>query len=117
MHRRRCYNTCQRYFGKVVRIEDRDGYIHLGRIIDITDDSVWIEPVHHSSFDTGFGYYDAGDGAYGGGGCDFCGGLRQCDRCGFGFGGGFDGGFFRRGAFELAFGFIFGIALAALFFI
>ncbi len=90
MHRQKCYNTCQRYFGKVVRIEDRDGHIHLGKIIDVTNDSVWIEPVQQrSSFDTGFGYY----GAYSNGGCDICGGLSRCDNCGFGCGGGFDGGF------------------------
>ncbi|EJV83020.1 MULTISPECIES: hypothetical protein [Bacillus] len=129
MHRQKCYNTCQRYFGKVVRIEDRDGHIHLGKIIDVTNDSVWIEPVQQrSSFDTGFGYH----GAYSNGGCDICGGLSRCDNCGFGCGGGFGGGFGgcgcgRRGCggcgfgggwgLELGFGFIFGITLAALFFI
>ncbi|WP_141532125.1 hypothetical protein, partial [Bacillus cereus] len=90
MHRQKCYDTCQRYFGKVVRIEDRDGRIHLGKIIDVTKDSVWIEPMQQrSSFDTGFGYYDA----YSSGGCDLCGGLSRCDSCGFGCGGGCD----RRG--------------------
>lgn len=49
MHRKRCYDTCQRYFGKVVRIEDRDGRIHLGKIIDVTNDSVWIEPMQQRS--------------------------------------------------------------------
>ncbi|PGC23497.1 hypothetical protein COM11_25440 [Bacillus pseudomycoides] len=118
MHCQKCYNTCHRYFGKVVRIEDVDGYVHIGKIVDVTNDSVWIEP-YRSSFDTGFGYHDA----YAGGGCDFCGGLGQCNHCGFGFdrGCGFDGGcgggFCGSGAVELAFGFIFGIALAALFFI
>ncbi|PGQ20833.1 hypothetical protein, partial [Bacillus thuringiensis] len=86
MHRQKCYDTCQRYFGKVVRIEDRDGRIHLGKIIDLTQNSVWIEPVQQrSSFDSGFGYYDA----YANGGCDLCGGLSRCDSCGFGCGGGF----------------------------
>ncbi|KEK22266.1 hypothetical protein [Bacillus gaemokensis] len=127
MHRQKCYNTCRRYFGKVVRIEDRNGYIHLGKITDVTKDSVWIEPIHRPSFDTGFGYYDA----YANGGCDFCGGLRQCNRCGFGFGGGrggcggcgncsgcgFGGYGYGGGGYGLAFGFIFGITLAALFFI
>ncbi|MGE7870417.1 hypothetical protein [Bacillus paramycoides] len=128
MHRRKCYDTCQRYFGKVVRIEDLDGRIHLGKIIDVTNDSVWIEPVQRrSSFDTGFGYNDA----YPNGGCDICGGLSRCDSCGFGFGGswggggGCDGGGCGGGCcgwgggwgIELGFGFIFGITLAALFFI
>ncbi|KFN03740.1 hypothetical protein D0U04_13380 [Bacillus clarus] len=124
MHRQKCYNTCRRYFGKVVRIEERNGRIHLGKIIDVTDDSVWIEPVRRSSFDTGFGYYNA----YANGGCDICGGLSRCDNCGFGCGGGNDrcgcGGFGCSGCgfgggsgFELGFGFIFGITLAALFFI
>ncbi len=60
--------------------------IHLGKIIDLTQNSVWIEPVQQrSSFDSGFGYYDA----YANGGCDLCGGLSRCDSCGFGCGGGF----------------------------
>ncbi|EJQ97701.1 hypothetical protein [Bacillus cereus] len=123
MHRKRCYDTCQRYFGKVVRIEDRDGRVHLGKIIDVTNDSVWIEPMQQrSSFDTGFGYYNA----YSNGGCDICGGISRCDNCGFGCGGGFSGcGCGGRGCnscgggwgLELGFGFIFGITLAALFFI
>ncbi|PGO70383.1 hypothetical protein CN980_20840 [Bacillus cereus] len=135
MHRQKCYDTCRRYFGKVVRIEDRDGRIHLGKIIDVTQSSVWIEPVQQrSSFDSGFGYYDA----YANGGCDLCGGLSRCDSCGFGCGGGGGGGFSSCGCggrgcsscgcggwggggggwgVELGFGFIFGITLAALFFI
>ncbi|MGG5738210.1 MULTISPECIES: hypothetical protein [Bacillus cereus group] len=127
MHRQKCYDTCQRYFGKVVRIEDRDGRIHLGKIVDVTNDSVWIEPVKgRSSFDTGFGYYDS----YSNGGCDICGGLSRCDSCGFGCGGSWGGGGCDRGCdrgcgggwgggwgVELGFGFIFGITLAALFFI
>ncbi|BCD00562.1 hypothetical protein BC30048_3464 [Bacillus cereus] len=131
MHRQKCYDTCRRYFGKVVRIEDRDGRIHLGKIIDVTQSSVWIEPVQQrSSFDSGFGYYDA----YANGGCDLCGGLSRCDSCGFGCGGGFSScGCGGRGCsscgcggwgggrcgwgVELGFGFIFGITLAALFFI
>lgn len=122
MHRQKCYDTCRRYFGRVVRIEDIDGHIHLGKIIDVTKNSVWIEPVRQrSSFDTGFGYSDA----YANGGCDICGGLGRCDNCGFGhddefrdrgYGGGWGGGW-GAGWIELGFGFIFGIALAALFFI
>lgn len=131
MHRQKCYNTCHRYFGKVVKIEDIHGDIHIGRIVDITRDSVWIERVHRPSFDTGFGYSDTR-----GRGCDFCGGLSPCDHCGFGFrdnrefdfrddccrgfggncGSGWDDGCRGFGC-ELAFGFIFGITLAALFFI
>ncbi|PFM64458.1 hypothetical protein COJ48_10620 [Bacillus cereus] len=123
MHRQKCYDTCQRYFGKMVRIEDLDGRIHLGKIIDVTNDSVWIEPVQRrSSFDTGFGYNDA----YPDGGCDICGGLSRCDSCGFGFGGSWGGDSWGGGGcggggcgwgVELGFGFILGITLAALFFI
>ena len=44
----------------------------------MTQSSVWIEPVQQrSSFDSGFGYYDA----YANGGCDLCGGLSRCDSC------------------------------------
>ncbi|CAG9613293.1 hypothetical protein BACCIP111899_02507 [Bacillus rhizoplanae] len=125
MYSHQHYHTCRRYYGRVVRIEDYEGNIHIGKIVDITDESVWIEPVHRKRFDHGFGYG-------GGGGCDFCGGLGECNNCGFGFDGrrsgrsgrcdrcGFDEcrcGFGGFGAVELGFGFIFGIALAALFFI
>ncbi|MCM3734912.1 hypothetical protein M3215_03530 [Bacillus cytotoxicus] len=116
------YHTCRRYHGRVVRIEDYNGKTHIGRIVDITNNSVWIEPVHEQRFDYGFGYFDSGcdcggrsgRGGRGGCGCDFCGGLGECDNCGFGCGGFGRGGF---GAVELGFGFIFGITLAALFFI
>ncbi|MEI4801923.1 hypothetical protein WAZ07_11395 [Bacillus sp. FJAT-51639] len=100
------YYTCRRYHGRVVRVEDHDGNIHIGKIVDVTNKSVWIEPVHQKRFDYGFGYSDCG--------CDVCGGLGECDNCGFGCGGFGRGGF---GAVELGFGFIFGITLAALFFI
>ncbi|HDX9579983.1 TPA: hypothetical protein ROX88_003597 [Bacillus pseudomycoides] len=113
------YHTCRRYHGRVVRIEDYNGKTHIGRIVDITNNSVWIEPVHEQRFDYGFGYFDSGcdcggRSGRGGCGCDFCGGLGECDNCGFGCGGFGRGGF---GAVELGFGFIFGITLAALFFI
>lgn len=110
MHHRKCHDTCRRFFGRVVRIEDYDGNIHVGKIIDITEDSVWIKPIRRPSFDTGFGYYDANSNDR----CDSCRG-RRCDNCGSGgYGGGYGYGY---GGYELAFGFIFGIALAALFFI
>lgn len=59
--------TSEKLFGlKTVMVS-----IHLGKIIDVTQNSVWIEPVQQrSSFDSGFGYYDA----YANGGCDLCGG-------------------------------------------
>lgn len=126
------FHTCRRYYGRVVRIEDYKGNIHIGRIVDLTDESVWIEPVHRKRFDHGFGF----GGSFG---CDFCGGLGDCNHCGFGFDDcrsgrrgrrdrcsrcgfdecrcGFGGGFGGFGAVELGLGFIFGISLAALFFI
>lgn len=125
MHPRHCYELCHRYYGKIVRIEDYDGQIHFGKVVDVTDESVWIEPIHRKRFDPGFGYFHADhDHDHGcdccddfrscnSRGCDFCGGFRSCDFCGFGFGGR-DG---RFGVFEFGFGFIVGIALAALFFI
>ncbi|WP_369903172.1 hypothetical protein [Bacillus manliponensis] len=125
MHPRKCYEICHRYYGKVVRIEARDGYTHFGKIVQVTDESVWIEPIHRKRFDYGFGYYDAGYDHDNEHGCHFCGGLRSCDHCGFGYGGGYGGyggysdgyGYGYGGAYALEFGFIFGIALAALFFI
>lgn len=106
MHYEQCYELCHRYYGKIVRIEEYDGRTHFGKVVDVTDESVWIEPIHRRYFDPGFGYYDADyDDDYERD-CDCCGG--DCD---------FDGGFGGGGALALGFGFIAGIALAALFFI
>jgi hypothetical protein len=109
MHHQECYELCCRYRERVVRIQDKDGKHHLGRVMDITENSVWIEPVgqrRYRGFNGGFGYgfgsrrYDDefyGEDRYG------------YDNYGYDY-------YYAGAAYELAFGFIAGIALAALFF-
>jgi hypothetical protein len=141
------YDTCRRYEGKVVKIRDKHGRLHVGKITKVDKDRVWIEPTSsNQDGDSGKdcrknrsgkkdrssrckksrskelddfhnnSYFYSGDGA-----CFDDGRKRRrrknrgCgyDACRGGFGGGFGGWF---GGYPIAFGFITGIALAALFF-
>ncbi len=99
------HSLCRRYTGKTVKITDRSGKVHVGRISRVSGEKVYIEPLKSRR---GYGY-----GFFGGGcGCG-CGG-------GYGGGGGYyggGGGYFYGGAYSLAIGFIAGIAIASLFFI
>ncbi len=99
MNPKQCYSLCCQYHGKVVRVHDINGQVHLGRIIDVTDESVWLQPVDSRAFDLGFGYngYD-----------DF---GRD-----YGYDYEYDSYYGAGAVIEFAFGFIIGIALAALFF-
>ncbi|HZH62982.1 MAG TPA: hypothetical protein VEY70_26230 [Metabacillus sp.] len=50
------YNLCCRYYGKDVRITDRTGRVHLGRICRVTPNKVYIEPrIQRGGF--GYGFY------------------------------------------------------------
>jgi len=51
MHYNDSRELCNRYMGKVVRIHDKLGKEHVGRITKVTNEKVWIEPVanHRSS--------------------------------------------------------------------
>ncbi|GAA3324106.1 hypothetical protein GCM10020331_050650 [Ectobacillus funiculus] len=99
MNPKQCYSLCCQYHGKVVRIHDINGQVHLGRVVDVTDESVWLEPMDSRAFDLGFGYngYD-----------DF---GRD-----YGYDYEYDSYYGAGAVIEFAFGFIIGIALAALFF-
>ena len=99
MNPKQCYSLCCQYHGKVVRVHDINGQVHLGRIIDVTDESVWLQPVDSRALDLGFGYngYD-----------DF---GRD-----YGYDYEYDSYYGAGAVIEFAFGFIIGIALAALFF-
>ena len=59
------YQLCCRYNGKVVRINDRHGRVHVGRICRVTQSKVFIEPViQRGGYGFGFGYrYGFGFGA------------------------------------------------------
>ncbi|PGT74842.1 MULTISPECIES: hypothetical protein [Bacillaceae] len=63
------YNLCCRYTGKVVRINDRNGRVHVGRIHRVTPNRVFIQPmVRGGRGGFGYGYYGGGWGwgpAYG----------------------------------------------------
>ncbi len=82
------YGLCCQYHGKIVKISDRSGRIHIGRITRVSTNRVYIEPIGSAGGLGGFGY-----GYYGGYG------YR---RYGVGY--------------AIALGAIAGIALAGLFF-
>ncbi|KAB2494423.1 hypothetical protein [Priestia endophytica] len=52
------YNLCCRYKGRMVRINDRHGRTHVGRIMNVTQRQVFIQPMQGGR---GFGYF----GGYG----------------------------------------------------
>jgi hypothetical protein len=54
------YDLCCRYNGKVVRINDRSGRVHVGKICRVTRNKVFIEPMMRRG-GYGYGYY----GGYG----------------------------------------------------
>ncbi|AEH47733.1 hypothetical protein [Parageobacillus thermoglucosidasius] len=55
------YHTCCRYHGKVVRIHDKFGNVHIGRIVHVTPTRVYIAPVGARNLG-GFGYAFVGWG-------------------------------------------------------
>ena len=55
------YHLCCHHKGKVVRITDKAGRVHVGRICRITPHKVYIEPmIRRGGY--GFGYYGYGYG-------------------------------------------------------
>ncbi len=53
----RYYKLCQQHMGKVARITDRNGRVHVGRIERVTNRKVYIRPVGGSRGGFGFGYW------------------------------------------------------------
>ncbi|KXG09396.1 hypothetical protein PNH38_07995 [Anoxybacillus rupiensis] len=49
------YDVCCRYRGQVVRIHDRSGNVHVGRITRVTPNRVYISPNNQRNLG-GFGY-------------------------------------------------------------
>jgi hypothetical protein len=58
------YDICCRYQGKDVRINDRNGRVHVGRILKVTRNKVYIEPrLQRGGYGIGFyGGYGYGYG-------------------------------------------------------
>ncbi|EGQ27211.1 hypothetical protein HMPREF9372_0898 [Sporosarcina newyorkensis 2681] len=86
------YEMCQRYHGRAVMVQTKDGGVYRGYIREVDRRQVVIEPIGRPRGLGGFGY-----GGFG---------FR-----GYGFGGYGYGGFYR-----IALGAIAGIALVSLFF-
>ncbi len=80
------YNVCKQYHGKMVCITDKQGKRHVGRITNVDQKMVYIQP----------------RGGFGGYGFGYWGGYGGWGRPGFGYG--------------IALGAIAGIALAGAFF-
>ena len=58
------YHLCCRYKGKVVRITDKAGRVHVGRICRVTPHKVYIEPmIRRGGYGFGFGGWGWGFGA------------------------------------------------------
>ncbi|MFC0472777.1 hypothetical protein ACFFHM_20400 [Halalkalibacter kiskunsagensis] len=52
------YDLCCRYHGRVVTITDRQGRKHTGRIQQVTNSHVYLEPSRSRQFGGfGYGYY------------------------------------------------------------
>lgn len=81
------YGLCCKHRGKVVRLTDRAGRAHVGRIINVTPSHVYIQPIRRNLGGFGYGFFGPG----------------------FGF-----GGFHRPFAVPLAF--LTGLAVGGLFF-
>ncbi len=53
----RYYHLCKNHQGKVVRITERGGRVHVGRITRVTRDRVFIAPVGGGPRGFGYGYW------------------------------------------------------------
>lgn len=57
------YNRCRKYHGKMVRITDRNGRVHVGEITRVNEDYVWLRPRSRGGF--GYGFFGGLGGGYG----------------------------------------------------
>ncbi|MEC1622117.1 hypothetical protein P4T79_08015 [Bacillus mojavensis] len=83
------YHLCRQHQGKVARITERNGRVHVGRITRVTNSKVFIAPVTSGGPRGGFGY---------------------------GYWGGYGYGYGYGAAYGIGLGLIAGVALAGLFF-
>ncbi|MDQ8091561.1 hypothetical protein [Bacillus amyloliquefaciens] len=58
------YHICRQHHGKVARITERNGRVHVGRIVRVTRSKVYISPVGHGGH-RGYGYGCWGWGGWG----------------------------------------------------
>ena len=54
------YHLCRQHQGKVARITERNGRVHVGRIVRVTNSKVYIAPVGVTE-DTGSAIGEAGE--------------------------------------------------------
>lgn len=59
------YDLCCKYHGKVVRITDRTGRVHVGQITRVSRSMVWIRP-NSNLGGYGYGFYGGYGIGYGG---------------------------------------------------
>ncbi|MCD7913114.1 hypothetical protein BvL003_09880 [Bacillus velezensis] len=59
------YHLCRQHQGKVARITERNGRVHVGRIVRVTNSKVYITPVDGRHRGYGFGYWGGGWGGWG----------------------------------------------------
>ncbi|ADU31264.1 hypothetical protein [Evansella cellulosilytica] len=59
------YDLCCQHRGQVVQIKEKSGNVHVGKIVDVDQQYVWMERMNrHQGF--GYGYYGHGpQGQYG----------------------------------------------------
>lgn len=58
------YHLCRQDQGKVARITERNGRVHVGRIVRVTNSKVYIAPVGGRHRGYGFGYWGGGWGGW-----------------------------------------------------
>lgn len=63
MHNSRYYyDLCCQHKGKVVRIHERNGRAHVGRIVEVDEKYVWIERQSREVSGFGYGFWGPGWG-------------------------------------------------------
>ena len=61
MSQSQVYNLCCKYHGQRVRITDKQGKVHVGRITKVDQHMVWIRPENNLG-GYGFGFWGFGPG-------------------------------------------------------
>lgn len=62
------YHLCCQHKGKVVRIYEKSGKLHYGRIVEVDEQYVWLDPQTSGPRGFAYGYGGYGYSSYGYGG-------------------------------------------------